>query len=602
VETRRATKQAESHRSGSGSPPSSLPRGSIPDYLEPFIVEQDVSRYSAIDQAVWRFVLVQLHARLARTAHPSYVRGLAESGISAEHIPSIGEMNRRLEAIGWHAVCVDGFIPPRAFTAFQALGVLPIAAEIRTPDHLPYTPAPDIIHEAAGHAPILIDPRYAAYVRASGETAARAFASPEDARVDRAVRVLSDLKDSRDSLPPDLQAAEAELNDSIAALAAPSEAARLARLYWWTAEYGLVGTPSDYRLYGAGLLSSLGESHFCHAPEVRKLPLSAACVEVGYDITRPQPQLFVARDFEHLHEVLEEVSSTLAFRGGSLVALRAALASREPCTVQLAGGTEIIGALSELGGHDPEAASGLWLSFAADAALVESGQLSTRLDGPYLIAVGPLADGTDPRHHLSARAAPRAGRARPLSLRYASGFELHGTLADPPVAGSGCLWLRNVQILRPGHPPLNQPGPYPVPLGARVLTAHAGSSCAAVSPLGAADRATRAERLRVPKREAPSQRHVELEALYASTASLRDAPAGLRAERIEAVCSELDAKLPKEWLLRWNLLECLSDLGQADGALGRRLRARLLELEHYHDGKYPIALGLDYLEQRRQPL
>jgi phenylalanine-4-hydroxylase len=601
VETRRVAEHAESSRSGSGAPPSSLPGGSIPDYLEPFIVEQDVSRYSAIDQAVWRFVLLQLHARLARTAHPSYVRGLAESGISAEHIPSIGEMNRRLHAIGWRAVCVDGFIPPRAFTAFQALGVLPIAAEIRTPEHLPYTPAPDIIHEAAGHAPILIDPRYAAYVRASGESASRAFASPADARVDRAVRVLSDLKDSRDSLPPDILAAEAELNESIAALAAPSEAARLARLYWWTAEYGLVGTPSDYRLYGAGLLSSLGESHFCHAPEVRKLPLSAACVELGYDITRPQPQLFVARDFEHLHEVLEEVSSTLAYRGGGVRAVRAALASCEPCTLQLAGGTELIGTLSELGGVEPEGASGLWLSFAPDAALVESGQLSTRLPAGYLVAVGPLADGTDPRHFLSARAAaPGAGRARPLSLRYASGVELHGMLADAPVPGSGCLWLRDVRILRPGHPPLGHAGPYPVPLAARVLTARAGSSCAAVSPLAASDRSAARERPRVPKRRAASQRQAELETLYARTASLRAAPAAARPPGIEAVCCELEAKLPHEWLLRWNLLECLSDLGQADDALGRKLRARLLELEQHHHGQYPIALGLDYLEQRRQ--
>jgi len=171
VETRRAIR-------GDTIPPSSIPAPAIPDYLQPFVVDQDMSRYTAVDQAVWRFVLLQLHARLERTAHPSYVRGLAESGISPERIPSIGEMNRRLAAIGWRAVCVDGFIPPRAFTAFQALGVLPIAAEIRTPDHLPYTPAPDIIHEAAGHAPILIDRRYADYIRASGEVASRAFASP----------------------------------------------------------------------------------------------------------------------------------------------------------------------------------------------------------------------------------------------------------------------------------------------------------------------------------------------------------------------------------------------------------------------------------------
>ncbi|HKO89524.1 MAG TPA: hypothetical protein VJU61_00135, partial [Polyangiaceae bacterium] len=68
----------------------------MPEYLEPFIVDQDASRYTAVDQAVWRFVLLQLHARLALTAHPSYVQGLADSGISAERIPVISEMNRRL--------------------------------------------------------------------------------------------------------------------------------------------------------------------------------------------------------------------------------------------------------------------------------------------------------------------------------------------------------------------------------------------------------------------------------------------------------------------------------------------------------------------------
>ncbi|MET0410161.1 MAG: hypothetical protein ABW217_02645, partial [Polyangiaceae bacterium] len=127
----------------------------LPDSLEPFVVEQVPARYTAMDQAVWRFVLLQLLDRLQHTAHPSYVRGLAESGISPEHIPSIAEMNRCLAGVGWGAVCVDGFIPPRAFQGFQARGILPIAAEIRSVEQLPYTPAPDIIHEAAGHAPIL---------------------------------------------------------------------------------------------------------------------------------------------------------------------------------------------------------------------------------------------------------------------------------------------------------------------------------------------------------------------------------------------------------------------------------------------------------------
>jgi phenylalanine-4-hydroxylase len=576
----------------------------MPDYLQPFIVEQDVSRYTAMDQAVWRFVLLQLHARLERTAHPSYVRGLAESGISPERIPSIGEMNRRLAAIGWRAVCVDGFIPPRAFTAFQALGVLPIAAEIRTPDHLPYTPAPDIIHEAAGHAPILIDRRYADYIRASGEVASRAFASPADARVDRAVRVLSDLKDARDSLPPDVRAAELELEAAISALGPASEAARMARLYWWTAEYGLVGTPSDYRLYGAGLLSSLAESHFCHGPEVRKLPLSAGCIETGFDITRPQPQLYVARDFEHLHQVLEEVSHSLAYRRGGLAALRTALDSHEPCTVELAGDVEIIGTLAELNGGGPKdaARAGLWLGFEPGAALVESGRVLGRIDSACVVPVGPLADGSDPRHYLAARAAAQPGRTRSVHLRYASGAELEGTLADAAAPGTSCLWLNDVRIQLPGQAPRLLVGRYPVPLVDRVLTARAGSSCNDVSPLGTAQHPEPRQRPRVPKGRSRSGSELELDGWYAATERLRRQPPGEQPQLIAAIEGALQTRLPHEWLLRWNLLECLSDLGLSDGSLGRQLKTRLLELEQYHEGKHPIALGLDYLQRRARPL
>jgi phenylalanine-4-hydroxylase len=568
---------------------------SIPDYLEPFIVDQEMGRYSAIDQAVWRFVLLQLHARLEHTAHPSYVRGLAESGISAARIPSIEEMNHKLSAIGWSAVCVDGFLPPRAFTAFQALGVLPIAAEIRTPDHLPYTPAPDIIHEAAGHAPILIDPRYAAYVKASGDVAERAFANPADARVDRAVRLLSDLKDARDSSPPDLAASERELSEAIGSLGPPSEAARLARLYWWTAEYGLVGTPTDYRLYGAGLLSSLGESHFCHAPSVLKHPLSAACVDVGFDITRPQPQLFVARDFEHLHQVLAEVKQTLAHTRGGMLAARAALASQETCTVELEGGSALIGTLLELSNGD--GCTGLWLRFAPGAALLDAGRLCARFEGSLLGLLGPLADGKTPRELLSRQAAVSAGRSCSLSLEYASGARLRGTWPQPgEPEGSPWVWLEAVSIERPAQPPVRVPGRYPLLLSPRLLSARAGSSCPEVSPLASTPaRVPGTERLRVPKLRSASRRHAELERLYSATEQLRSAPPPQRAGRIAALREQLDAQLPHEWLLRWNLLECLNELGRTDSPLARSLRARLWELEEYYEGQHPIALGLEYL-------
>ena len=90
-----------------------------------------------------------------------------------------------------------------------------------------------------------------------------------------------------DSTPEDVRRVEAELEAALAGVTETSEAARLSRLYWWTAEYGLVGRVEDYKLYGAGLLSSLGESHSCHDPRVRKLVLDERCTDVSYDITKP---------------------------------------------------------------------------------------------------------------------------------------------------------------------------------------------------------------------------------------------------------------------------------------------------------------------------
>ncbi len=245
----------------------------VPPHLRRYVVEQEYDRYTEVDQAVWRFVLLQLRSRLGETAHASYGRGLEATGISVERIPSVAEMNDKLGRFGWGAVCVDGFIPPRAFQEFQARGILPIAADVRSVAHLVYTPAPDILHEAAGHAPILPDPVYAAYLRRIGELGKRAFTLPEEDRVFSAIHALSVLKEDLGASPDAVALAEAELAASIAAVPEASEAAQLSRLYWWTAEYGLVGRPDAYKLYGAGLLSSLGESHSCHDPAVRKLPL-----------------------------------------------------------------------------------------------------------------------------------------------------------------------------------------------------------------------------------------------------------------------------------------------------------------------------------------
>src|SRR5690606_36939898 len=225
-----------------------------------YVVEQDYARYDAADQAVWRFVLLHLERHLEHAAHMSYLEGLRGSALSPAEIPRIEVMDEALSRFGFGAVCVDGFIPPRVFQRFQALGVLPIAADIRTPNHVAYTPAPDIIHEAAGHAPILINLEYGEYLRRSGEVAQRAFSCPEDHAVTRAITELSRVKEAFPDDSPVVSGAERELAEAVGRVTTTGEAARMARLYWWTAEYGLIGTPANFQLYGAGLLSSLGEA------------------------------------------------------------------------------------------------------------------------------------------------------------------------------------------------------------------------------------------------------------------------------------------------------------------------------------------------------
>jgi phenylalanine-4-hydroxylase len=319
----------------------------IPEHLLPFIATQDPSRYTAMDHAAWRFILRVSMSYFARHAHPKYLRGLEETGISTDRIPLVSEMDDKLRRFGWRAVPVSGFIPPAVFMEFQSLGVLPIACEMRTLDHLAYTPAPDIVHEAAGHAPIIADPEYAAYLRAYGEVSRKAIFSSQDMAVFEAIRDLSDIKEDPRSSEADITAAQKRLDDAVTACTYVSEAAYLARMNWWTVEYGLVGRPDEPKIYGAGLLSSVGESYNCLKGEVRKIPFTLDCVNTSYDITRPQPQLFVTPDFHTLTTVLEDFSSRMAFRTGGTEALAKAKMAATVTTSVLDSGLQVAGVLED---------------------------------------------------------------------------------------------------------------------------------------------------------------------------------------------------------------------------------------------------------------
>lgn len=320
-------------------------RSRLPQHLRRYVVEQNYDRYTSEDQAVWRFVMRQLREFLSMHAHECYSDGLKKTGIGIESIPRIEEIDRMLEAFGWGAVPVSGFIPPAAFMEFQSLGVLPIASDMRSLEHLMYTPAPDIVHEAAGHAPILIHPEFAAYLRKYADVAKNAIISKEDMDQYNAIRELSDIKEDPSSTPEEIKAAEKHLDDINQNMKSVSEAALLSRMNWWTAEYGLIGDLKKPRIYGAGLLSSVGESRQCLSDKVKKLPLDIRCVDFAYDITEQQPQLFVTPDFHTLHSVLDELAERLSFRRGGVYGLEQAKKAETVNTVQLNSGVQVSGVL-----------------------------------------------------------------------------------------------------------------------------------------------------------------------------------------------------------------------------------------------------------------
>lgn len=324
----------------------------LPSHLKRYIVEQDYSRYTAVDQAVWRFIMRRLKNYLSKHAHESYVDGLRRTGISTESIPKISEMSEKLAAYGWRACAVSGFIPPAAFMELQSLGVLPIACDMRTIEHAMYTPAPDIVHEAAGHAPILINPEFANYLREYAQVAKKAIIDLEDLNIYSAIRHLSDLKENPNATEDEILQANRDLQKATAAAQEPSEAALLARMNWWTAEYGLIGTIEKPKIYGAGLLSSVGESYTALQGETKKIAFSLKCLDFSYDITEPQPQLFVTPSFRVLTEALHEMANTMSFKQGGVFGLNRAKKSRTVNTVELDSGIQISGLLKEFSTHE----------------------------------------------------------------------------------------------------------------------------------------------------------------------------------------------------------------------------------------------------------
>jgi len=395
----------------------------LPHHLQKYIVKQNYERYTPIDQAVWRYILRQLKKFLSLHAHEAYVDGLDKTGIEVEQIPRIETISAKLEKFGWRALPVSGFIPPAAFMELQSLSVLPIACDMRSIDHLLYTPAPDIVHEAAGHAPILANEEYANYLKQYAQVAKKAILSKEDLDQYEAIRELSDIKENPASTAEQIEQAEEKLKKVSQKISFISEGAELSRMNWWTAEYGLIRNGNAVKIFGAGLLSSVGESKWCLSSEVRKIPLTVDCVKQGYDITEPQPQLFVTESFKQLSDVLEQFSKTMAYRLGGVESLKKLVQARTVNTVEFENGLQASGILT--GYKLDKDKIPAYVQFTGPTQLcyrdkqIQGHGRDYHIHG-YGTPVGPIQN----------RAALKLIPKENLTLQYESGVQINGTLEN----------------------------------------------------------------------------------------------------------------------------------------------------------------------------
>jgi len=557
----------------------------LPGHLARYVVDQDYGKYNFVDQAVWRFVLRQLKAFLSKHAHHSYLSGLEKTGIKIERIPRISEISEKLAAFGWRAIPVSGFIPPAAFMELQSLGVLPIASDLRTLEHLMYTPAPDIIHEAAGHAPLIANPEFAQYLREYAKVAKKAILSKQDLEQYGAIRELSDLKESPDSTPQTVTNAQNKLNQISKSMTEISEAAELSRMNWWTVEYGLIGTLKNPKIFGAGLLSSVSESRFCLSPQVRKIPLSLECLRTSYDITEPQPQLFVTPDFATLSRVLEEFAAQMAFATGGPAGLQKALKAQTVNTAQWDSGLQASGVLCEIvssEGHDA-----CYLRFQGPVQLSSKEKQLPGHDKNYHAQgfgspVGNLEGSNADWGNLSAESLGQWGliAGEKVVLNFRSGVRVEG-IFEKSVSSEGrvqILTFRDTRVTL-GERVLFEPswGTYDMAVGSRISSVFGG----AADPEAYGElESFKAARVPVrPLNEKESLRNSQ----YLRLRELREDRifADGLADRLEAYLMTHDQHFPDDWLFRIEALELVLTRARSP-VLEGRLRASLEKLKAFN--------------------
>jgi len=229
----------------------------------PTFIEQNYAGYDAEAHDVWRILYERRMDTLRDTASHVFLEGAERIGLAPDRVPELADVNRRLAArTGWAAVGVGGFIHAAQFFRCLASRRFPTTLIVRPRAQLDYLPEPDIFHDVFGHVPLHSDPVFADFLQQFGALAATAESD--------------------------------------------EETTQMARLFWFTVEFGLVQERGKTRVYGSGLISSHGDAANALGPNCDRRPFELeAVLAQPFDIDRFQDVLFVVSSFDQLFEAVE---------------------------------------------------------------------------------------------------------------------------------------------------------------------------------------------------------------------------------------------------------------------------------------------------------
>ncbi|WP_066098621.1 phenylalanine 4-monooxygenase [Xanthomonas massiliensis] len=253
-------------------------KGYVPVYTTA-VVEQPWERYGADDHATWGTLYQRQRELLVDRACAEFLQAQDEMGMSPHAIPRFEQLNEVLgAATGWTLVGVEGLLPELDFFDHLAHRRFPVTWWIRRPDQIDYIAEPDLFHDLFGHVPLLMNPLFADYMQAYGRGGVKAHGI------------------------------------------GPEALAHLTRLYWYTVEFGLIDTPAGLRIYGAGIVSSAGESR--HALE------SAAPNRIGFDLERIMRTRYRIDSYQKTYFVIDGFAQLMAATAPDFAPIYAGLAEQ----------------------------------------------------------------------------------------------------------------------------------------------------------------------------------------------------------------------------------------------------------------------------------